>query len=261
MSIGPEYFEDETGIPVTKYEMIQHVSGDATPVIVADHQSITRLGPSPPTNTHTWSSDRANTIAQFIDVVQRIAGSRWMKSPPSITTVSGDSTVKEVLEASFASDEETMSILAYFRQLHAKDRLLAKSVDAYTANCGDPRKIDWVSKRKQAFEAVVDSPPTPYETDGKTRREILRMFMYGAGLLHSPSSDADHRALRALVARMGKHEAVMVFHSCLMDLLGIAVDVYHVIRMDFHYWVTDCGLDPPTRFQIRELFASHRESR
>lgn len=255
--IGTEYFEDDTGTPITHYEMTQHVTGQEFPIIAGDSQSILRLGPASPVNASDWDSEKANTLAQFLDVVQRIAASQWIKSPVSMTSRSRSSGVKELLEATFPSDENTMSVLAYFRQLHAGDQLLLRSVDIYLAHCADDRKCWWINERKQSFETLVDSPPVPYDTDGKTRRQIIRMFMYGAGLLHSGSQHGDDNALNALIAKHGQHKAVIIFHSSLLDVFSIAVDVYHVVRQEFHYWINDSGLDSPTRFQISELFASY----
>jgi hypothetical protein len=149
--IGTEYFENESGTPITSYQMMQHVSGQEFPIVVGDAESVLRLGPVPPATCETWNSEKANTIAQFLDVVQRICASRWFKSPPSITARASTSGVKELLEANFPTDEETLSVLAYFRQLHAGDRLLQRTVDAYVAHSSDDRKIWWAQERKASF--------------------------------------------------------------------------------------------------------------
>ncbi len=256
VSIEPEYFEDETGTPITSYEMIQHVSGQHFPIIVGDPESILRLGPVSPADIEHWHSEKANTIAQFLDIVQRICASQWMRSPLSITTLSRTCDLSELLEAAFPTDEKTMSVLAYFRQLHAGDRLLVKAVDAYVAHCGDDRKRWWVDERRQLFTHLVDSPPMPFNTDGATRREIVRMFMYGAGLLHSSSQHGDDAALNAFVAKHGQHKTVVIFNSCLKDFLRIALDIYYVVRQDFQHWL-NMGLAGPTRFQIPQLFAGY----
>ena len=215
------------------------------------------LGPAAQKDTATWNSETANRLAQFLDVVPRIRSSTWLQSLPSISYVARSSVPPEVLAATVAADDETMAVLAYFRQLHAGDALFTKSVDAYLEHCGDGRKAWWVDERRQAFVAMIDSPPAPWITDGATRREIVAMFMYGGGLLHSDSKHGDEVALQAFVAKHGQHKAVFIFNSCLLDFLRIAVHLYHVVRQDFHHWVAEMGLVGPTRISIQDLFASY----
>lgn len=253
-----EYFEDETGSPITSYEMIQHVSGQEFPIILGDPNSIMRLGTVDPVNVGEWTEEKANTIAQFLDVVTRIWQSRWLHQRLSMSAKTDPLGAKELLEAVFPDDHDTMAVLAYFRQLHAGDKLLGNAVDAYVSHCGDRRKIDWVNERKHRFEVLVDSPPT-FDTGGKTRREVLQMFMYGARLLHggTPHQNADKR-LEELISRLGKHETVMMFNMCLRDFYGVANNVYHVVRQDFQHWIDNCSLAAPTRSEITDLFAGYR---
>ncbi len=253
--ISREYFEDETGTPISNYEMIQHVSGQEFPIIVGNAESVLRLGAIDPVNVDDWSVERANTIAQFLDVVQRIHRSAWYRSPSVITSLSHKSGDGRLLEADFPDDEKTMSILAYFRQLHAGDRLVVNACDAYVHHAGDAHKQWWISERKQTFESLVDSPPMPFNTDGKSRREIVRMFMYGAGLLHSCSNHGDDVALDDFIAKHGKHKMIMIFNSCLMDLYRIAASIFPVIRQDYQHWLNNAGFAPPSRVSISDLFA------
>lgn len=254
VSVSPEYIEDDNGKPISDYEMMQHVSGQEFPIIVGHVESVLRLGPVDPTNRSEWTVERANTIAQFLDVVQRIYRSKWHRSPRFITSLSHKSGDSKLLEADFPDDEETMSILAYFRQLHAGDKLLARACEVYLAHAGDARKQWWVNERKQTFESLVDSPPAPYRNIGKSRREVVRMFMYGAGLLHSSSHHGDDVALDSLIAQHGKHEVVMIFNSCLMDFYRIAATLHPVIQQDYEHWINDSGFDPPNRTAISDLF-------
>ncbi|TWT52350.1 hypothetical protein KOR42_30360 [Thalassoglobus neptunius] len=87
VSVTTEYYEDEKGTPVSNYEMIQHVSGQEFPIIVGDPESVMKLGPVSAVNTTEWSLEKANTIAQFLDVVQRIQASDWYRSPRFITSL------------------------------------------------------------------------------------------------------------------------------------------------------------------------------
>lgn len=268
VSLATEYCEDETGAPVSNYEMMQHVSGQEHPIIVGDPGSILRLGPVSAANRGDWSIDKANTIAQFLDVVERIHASKWYRLPHSITRLGHktkglqligtgfpDKPGSRLLEAEFPDAEDTMSVLAYFRQLHAKDKLVKKACEAYIAHAGDERKQWWVSERQRSFESLICSVPWPYNTNGQSRRQIIRMFMYGAGLLHSSSKRGkDTAALDVFISQHGKNEAVMIFNSCLMDFLRVAATIHPVIHQDYHHWVNTDGLAAADRVSIPGLF-------
>ena len=133
VSPSSEYFEDENGKPISIYEMIGHSRGEEFPIIIGDPKSVLRLGPIAPREVVSWTVDKANAMGQFLDVVTRIHASAWFREPHSLTTVSTKDQGSELLEAIFPNDAATMSILAYFRQLHGGDKLLLKACDAYLA--------------------------------------------------------------------------------------------------------------------------------
>ncbi|HEY3969572.1 MAG TPA: hypothetical protein VGM05_33775 [Planctomycetaceae bacterium] len=251
---APEYFEDETGARISHYEMIQYVSGQEFPIIVGDPKSVLKLGPVSAANSSDWTIEKANAIAQFLDVVERIRASKWYRSPRFITSLSDKAKASTLLEAGFPDDEDTMSVLAYFRQLHAGDKLVTKACEAYIAHAGDGRKQWWVNERKQSFESLIDSAPVPHNTSGHSRRQIMRMFMYGARLLHGSSSHGDDAALDAFISRHGRHEAVMIFNSCLMDFFRVAATIHPVICQDYRHWVSTDGLTAANRVGITDLF-------
>ena len=80
-------------------------------------------------------------------------------------------------------------------------------------------------------------------------------------MLHSSSAHGDDKSLVEFIEKHGKHEAVMTLNGCLMDLLRVAATVYLVVRQDFNYWITECGVEGPTRFEIGELFAGFAKPR
>jgi hypothetical protein len=264
--LNADYFEDENGQPITTYEMIQHVSGQEYPIIVGNPLSVMKLGPVAPRCPETWTSTKAAVVAHFLDVVGRISSSSWYRTPQSITFLSTSSnrltgnsqTESSLLEAIYPNDEQTTAVLAYFRQLHGGDKLLSRAVDVYIAHCGDGRKSWWVDERRGQFEALVDSEPLPFQV-GFTRREIIRMFMYGAGLLHASSNQGDDEKLAGLIAGQGRHNAVAIFNHSLYDLLTIAAQVFQVIRQDYECWICDHSLEGPGRDDIRTLFKSKTE--
>lgn len=254
VSLAAEYFEDETGTRISDYEMIQHVSGQEFPIIVGNPKSILKLGPISAVNAADWSTEKANTIAHFLDVIERIHASGWYRSPQFITSLSRKVDGTKLLEARFPDDVDTIAVLAYFRQLHAGDRLVEKACDAYIAHAGDARTQWWVNERKRSFALLVDSPPAPYDTKAQTRRQIVRMFMYGGGLLHSSSDHGDDAALKAFISDHGKHKSVIIFHSCLMDFFRVAATIYPVLRQDYTHWINADGLSAASRVEIPNLF-------
>jgi hypothetical protein len=250
-----EHFEDENGTPVTQYEMLQHVTGREFPIIMGEPRSILRLGPTSATNKENWTVAKANAIAQFLDVMDRLFASKWLRAPKSITSMSGKNEGSELLEAIFPNDTDTIAVLAYFRQLHAKDRLFVRACDAYLEHSGDQGKRVWMEERRTTFVQMVDMPPSPFSDTDKTRREIFRMFVYGARILHSSPDRTDDVALKEFLSKHGRHGALMIFNSCLMDLYRVAASVYPVIRQDYQHWITKDGVAAADRVSIPDLFA------
>lgn len=266
VNLNREYFEDENGSEVSHYDMIRHVSGQDEPIIVGDPDSILRLGLSSPREDAGWTTESANAIAQFLDVVKRVCNSEWYARGHSLTfevqrgrdnSLFPELSESKLLEAVFPNDKETMGVLAYFRQLHAGDKLLIRACDTYVQTCSDGRKNWWINERKEAFKRTVDSPPVPFNVLD-TRRDILRMFMYGAGLLHATSNTGDDAKLANLIDSHGKERAVTIFNSCLFDFLSIAVDVFRVVSPDYEHWLDQHSMARPTRVEIPNLFDGFR---
>lgn len=264
-SITGRYFEDETGQVMTGYQMNEHVSGQDKPIIMGDAESVMALGPVDPIAIGEWSVATANTIAQFIQVVQKIARSAWYRGQKSITyevksgnrdTLLPEPADAQLVEAIFPNADETTAILAYFRQLHAMDKLFEKAADSYLKHCGDGAKRFWVEHEKQAFVAAIDIPPGILETK-RTNRRILQLFMYGAGLVHSTSNDGADVELAEIITQHSKERAVSIFNSCLMRMFGDVVPAYHVIKQDFDHWVANCSLAAPDRKAIDDLFENY----
>lgn len=264
-TIDGEYFEDENGQPMTDYQMIQYISGYEKPIIMGDARSVLAVGPVGPKVAGEWTVATANTIAQFIQVVQNISASAWYRGQKSITfeikagrrdTLLPKPADSKLLEAIFPNADETTAVLAYFRQLHAKDRLFVNAVDAYLKHCNEEGKRLWVEYEKKRFVGAIDIPPGILETK-RTNRRILQLFMYGAGLLHSTSKDGADVELADFIAEHGKERAVSIFNSCLMRMLGRTVPSYYVIKQDFDHWLTKCMLAPPDRKSIDDLFENY----
>ncbi len=197
VDVNAEYFEDESGKAITHYEMIQYVSGQAEPIIPGDDESILRLALSPPTAIGEWDSTAANTISHFMEVVERICSSAWFRSPKTITFETTQTTPplvvtknSRLLEAIFPNDEETMAVLAYFRQLHAGDKLLSKAVERYSKHCTDSRKVWWVQER------------------------LLRIWTVGGFRSHTLSGHFDTSAHNPIVYVRCWHAALQIKRWC-----------------------------------------------
>lgn len=218
--LNREYFEDENGQEITHYELMQRITGNQEPIIAGDAECILRLGASLPKNEFAWTEERANTIAQFLDVVQRICSSEWYRHPQVLTFEvqnGGDSSKfpdqseSELLEAVFPNDSKTLEVLAYFRQLHAKDRLLERACEVFIETCSDQRKNVWLEDLVVSFKQMIDTQPVPFNVPF-SRRKIIQIFMYGAGLLHSKSVGGDEQLLANLIQSQGKHRVVTIFN-------------------------------------------------
>jgi hypothetical protein len=253
------YAEDENGRPLSMSVMMQHVTGQPEVVLRGDANSVLQLGAMPPANIENWTLKKANTIGQFLDVVERISASEWYRSPPSVTSATLQSGESELLEAVFPNDQHTQAVLAYFRQLHAADKLLEKSCKVYVDHASNPLKAAWVDDMMNSFVEAIDEPPFYIgQTTTNSRREIIRMFMYGAGLLHSESLHGDETKLASLVQTHSKHNAIMLLNSSLMDIFRFAARLHHVIRQDFDRWIKQDGLTAPDRIAIPDLFEGFR---
>jgi len=261
VGLPDNYYENECGEPITLCELISLRHGVDNPIIVGDPKSIVRLGCCKPRDLPEWNKDTANLISQFLDITGLICMSDWYCTPCALTNRVSRSGVKELLDARHPNHSAVMSVLPFFRQLHASDKLFSTVTDRYMKHCSDGRKCDWISERKATFSHLVDSPPSnPVANVVETRRQIIGMFMYGAGLLHSSSDHGQDAALAKFVKDHDHYQAVIVLHACLMDLLRVVMTARPVIQQDFEYWIGKCGMERPTRFAIRELFAGYSGS-
>jgi hypothetical protein len=260
LSAPSEYVEDETGLPTTMYEIIKHVSGNEAPIIMGDAGSVLALGPVEPQNTEDWTQEKANCIAQYLDVIRQIYNSTWYRSPLEITTSTENKDLKEILEAVFPPSEATSAVLAFIRQLHASDKLFEKACDIYMNHCSDIRKVHWIQFEKDRFIKMLESSP-PLSFCQFKCKEIIRMFMYGAGLLHSSSNHGEEAKLEQFLTTFGREQAVFSFNSALMNVYTYSVRSFHVIKQDFEHWIEVHGFLPPDRRNIKMLFEGIRSSR
>jgi hypothetical protein len=258
------YFEDEEENQITLYEIAQFKSKTKHPIIIGDPNSVLKLGATVPKNPDQWDLKKANTISQYLDIVSLIGGSEWIKITPSLSFKAKNSDSRELLESQSSDHYALMSVIAFFRQLYASgDKLFSNAVDVYLDHCNDIGKALWINERKQTFCDLVDSKPVslpPLPNTEKTRKEIIEIFMYGAGLLHSNSiHEIKGEYLAEFIEAHGKHESAVILNYCLLELWNVVVLSYYVIKQDFEYWIEECEMASPTRFQISELFADYHK--
>jgi hypothetical protein len=262
VNLNREYIEDENGIEISMHQIIQNITGCEYPIIAGEPDSVLRLPPAVP-NPKSWSKESANTIAQFLEVVELIHASDWIKCTPKLTIEvqsirdqteipSQESTT--LLESIFPNVRETQSVLPFFRQLHSKkDRLFRKACEQFVSICNDPARNDWIHDQLISFEEMIESPPIPFGGP-HSRKKIIEMYMYGARLLHSESDHGDDQKLHEFIEQQGIPRVASAFNASLWDILNYATSTYRVIKRDFDYWLQHCELERPTRIAIPNLF-------
>ena len=88
-------------------------------------------------------------------------------------------------------------------------------------------------------------------------REILDIFLYGAGLIHARGKkQADRDRLKEILKTYPREKLVMSFHSSMKYLFDDAVTVYPVLKQDFLHWTNDLGMTGPDLVDIAKLLGS-----
>ena len=254
VSLIGDYFEDENGKEVTEIEMMDHVSGGGPVIIMGNPQSVTRLGPAGVKEADQWTVETANTFAQFFQVVDHIAVSRWYQSPASITLVDG----RGIVHSAFPSVESALGILLLLRQLYSsdpKDDLLNRACGAYLRHADHLGKSGWVRAEKDGFnEHLKRPPPLPGMDVSCSTRELLDVFLYGAGLVHSRGKDGrKQEGLHAMLRSSPREKLVMAFHASMKCLFSHALKLYPVMKQDFLHWVNALGLRSADAIDIGKL--------
>jgi hypothetical protein len=252
----PGYIEDENGNKVTELDIIKYVTGQEKPIIAGNIESVLAMGPSEPKNKTEWTIIKANTIAHFLQIVKLIYNSNWLRTGLSISYTSSDPNSKKIIQPSI---EKTCSILLLFRQFlfGEYDKLFKKACDHYIEHTSSDSKAVWVRERKIAFTSLLDKPPFVFQVTEFSTRQFIDIFLYGSGLIH-PIDNEKLNELKNLIAKYGKDEVAFTIHSCFRQVLGYAIDIYHVIKQDFDYWVKEKGYIGPDIVDVYDLFSGNR---
>ena len=254
-----DYFEDQDGNEITDVEMADYVAGGGPVIILGKPESVTRLGPAKAKETAKWTVESANTLAHFFQVVDHIAGSQWYHSPISMTIAAR----QEIISSAFPSVESALGILLLFRQLYSsdpKDDLFNRACGVYLRYVDHEGKAEWIKAEKGSFNRLLTSSADMPGADAPcSTKEVLDVFLYGAGLVHSRGKDrSDQQRLHEILKRSPAEKLVMAFHCGMKYLLGHALSAYPVIKQDFVHWVEVLGLRGPELIDIGKLLRGSR---
>jgi hypothetical protein len=262
VNLGVEYFEDETGKPIKKFEMYRLVTGEENPVIRGDVESVLRLSSMSTKNDAVLDVQESNTISHLVEVVDLIASGSWYNTPPSLTSVNNP--VSPSISANRPHGESTSSALIYIRQLYASDTLFNRACGIYCKYCSDRRKVDWIQNLKERFNEFLDAPvgfpPIP-EVNVQT---LADSFLYGTGLLHSRKTQKTQeweKCFKMMLEKYGEAHVVMAVHASLRLLLNFVLLAVPVIRQDYKYWFYTGKSVKPTRISLRSILAEKAQER
>ncbi len=181
--------------------------------------------------------------------------------PPRISFLGETSGSTHLAEMRIPNVEKTMAILAFVRQLfaeHKQDGLFAATCEVFTQHCGDSGKVDWMNERVSSFTNRLGSPTGFFDLGARSCRDVLNMFLYGAGLMHA-KPHFRHREddkLASAIEEFGRERVVSAFHFTLHSVMEIPFSAYKVIRKELQYWLADCAMTKPSRVQLATLFAN-----
>src|SRR5262249_45269282 len=121
--------------------------------------SVLRLGPTEMLRKELWTTETANTLAHFFQLVEVIGSSDWLKSELSINTPASGSWIN-----SFHCPDlgQMYSVLLPIRQLYSEDEVFNNACNSYLRHVQDERKRWWLEETKREFNAYLKSMPRPY---------------------------------------------------------------------------------------------------
>jgi hypothetical protein len=225
------------------------------PIIAGNVESVLALGPSDPKNITEWTIIKANTIALFLQIVKFIYNSNWLRTGLSISCISFDPNIESISQPSV---ENTCSVLVFFRQIYSsKDKLFENACRFYIEHSDNVLKTGWITERMNVFNELLKRPPFPFNITEYSTKEFIDVFLYGSGLIHPIRGNLKpQNKLRDLINKYGKEKVAFTIHSCFRQLLGYSIDIYHVIKRDFGYWINEKGLTSPNIIDVYDLFKS-----
>jgi hypothetical protein len=249
-----EYFEDESGNPISKIELYRFKTGEPDPVIPFDPLSVINLGPSL-VNSSPQQND-SNTIAHLLEIVQFLTSSTWYHSPPSLTFRTQDERTE--LEPLFPNAHQTTEVALAIRQLYASDALFNRALNCYSRICGNSKKVNWIEHVKKEFNRFLESSIVFPGVKGMCVRELLDVFLYGGGIAHAPDAVKQKR-LQELIAAHHRANVIMAVQTSFRRVVDMARLVSPVLSQDYHSWLETGNCPKPSRMSIGELLSSKKE--
>lgn len=248
-----EYFEDESGNPISIIDLYKFKTGEEFPVIPFRPESVLRLGPSPVCPERPATQDDSNMIAHFLETVGYVANSSWYRSPPALTFRTQDQDTQ--VDSSFPDTFETQGVLLALRQLYASDKIFNKALKSYLRVCGDEKKVGWVEQIKKAFDKYLEASGLFPVVAGVSVRELLDAFLYGSRIAHSHERDKQE-VLARLIASHGRPQVIMAVHAAFRQLMNFALCVFPVVKRDYQHWLATGACPKRTDMSIDELLSS-----
>jgi hypothetical protein len=214
----PGYHEDQEGKPLGELAFMQAVAGSRDIIVIGNPASVMQDGPTDMVRRELWTVERANLIARFLELIEVVFGSEWIRSGPSAQyTFNPDGSIK-LLSFDHPPVYMVASVLLFLRQLISQDdKVFRLATDYYLCHCGDERKRWYVKERRDAFKDQMQS------VDGSfglkiSHAELIDLFLYGLGMVHQ---DKPEKAT-AFADIVRQHGRVAVMQSIHMALLSVA---------------------------------------
>jgi hypothetical protein len=262
----PDFFEDREGNPLATCQMLDIQHGQNV-VVAHDPMSVMRFGPKEMANASDWTTEKANTIAHFLEVMECLGQSDWIRARAGFTKVIRNDGTSRITRFDRPNVLVLNSILGFTRQLIFSDDLFDSVISIYLEHCSDDMRRWWIQMAQGSFTGGLDCEPfglhvadgiPQVEGAGVTGRQMLRHFFYSFGLLHHPEPNQVRR-FRELIARFGRENVMMAFHNTCAHLVCTAYGVAQVIGQDFHHWMTQ-GHTSPDRVSISDVLGEIRRS-
>jgi len=247
-----DYFEDDAGNPLDEVDLIQVLSGQEYPVIMGNARSVLRIGPIGLKDKPTWTQDKSDNIAHFLQLANEISQSRWVREPLRITFRGASLT-----EFQHPSKDSTRSFVITLRQLWlTRDDALNLACNIYLQHAGDARKAAWVKERQDSFAAARRGQSAPQFISEYTIEQIIDVVTYGAGITHRTSNREWEKELPQIVAKYGPERLMFSFGSACRELIQYAIDIAYVLSQDLRHWIDVDGCPPPQKVFLCNLLAS-----
>lgn len=254
-----DYFEDETGNPLDEIGLTQVLTGQEYPILLHNVASVLRLGPTGMVRKEQWTTDTANALAHFFQLVEVIGTSEWLRSELSICTPAAAGPAPWIKSFRCPDLGQMYSILSPIRQLYASDDAFNHACNVYMRFVKDERKRAWIKETKKCFNGYLESVSRPYAVESYTVRQLLDLVMYGAGLVHYAQTPSQTRQnFKDAVTRHHREWVIFAFIMCCRELYRYANHAYFVLRQDYEAWLTTEACQPPDIVFLQGLFTSHR---